>query len=404
MKVKKFLAKDMPEAMKKVRSELGDDAVILNSKNVETGGFLGFFTKKNIEVIAAIDPHQLSDAKRSQKKENQGYNQTNKYTNKQTNVSETRTKPPKRPEPPKAQEKFQTANLQKKDSEYELKKEIEDLKGLVQKMSGTSTPNEGYPPPLEAVNRRLKDQEVIDTIRYQVMKDLLRFYYTSGETSEESTVKEWAENALKDVLPNVTFGGINFDKRFLNVVGPTGVGKTTTLAKIAAHASLNDNKSVAFITTDTYRIAAVEQLKTYAKILNVPVEVAYSIDDFKKAKEKLSGYDVILVDSAGRNFRNPLYVEQLSQVIDFDNEMETHLVLALTSKYRDMSKIIEQFQLIDIDKLILTKEDETDTSGAALNLVCDYQIGISYMTDGQNVPDDMSEATADSLVQKVVRG
>jgi flagellar biosynthesis protein FlhF len=198
-----------------------------------------------------------------------------------------------------------------------------------------------------------------------------------------------------------SFGPINFSKKYINVVGPTGVGKTTTLAKIAAQAVLKYGKKVAFITTDTYRIAAIDQLKTYAKILNVPLEVTYTIDDFVKAKERFSHFDLILIDTAGRNFRNKQYVEDLKSVIGFDEDLETILVLALTSKYSDMLDIFEQFSSIKINKLIFTKVDETSKYGTIVNLILKNKIGVAYLTNGQNVPDDIFEASPESIANTV---
>ena len=106
---------------------------------------------------------------------------------------------------------------------------------------------------------------------------------------------------------------MGFNKKYINIVGPTGVGKTTTLAKVAAETMLNQRKKVAFITTDTYRIAAIDQLKTYAKILNIPIEVAYNLEDFKRAADRFSHYDIVFIDTAGRNFRNEQYVKDLEK-------------------------------------------------------------------------------------------
>ncbi|MCR6096060.1 flagellar biosynthesis protein FlhF [Salipaludibacillus agaradhaerens] len=372
MKVKKFVAKDMTEAMTKVKAELGQDAVILNSKKVESGGFLGFFTKKNIEVIAALDMEARSGRRRHSARE--------------------------KPKPP--------INRQVTEQEQvKLSKEIDELKAMIKGIGpSVGQSSEDYPDVLNTFNTYLKDQEVHDTYRLTVMKHLLKkWYQEDGESQSEETINNWVTDELLTLLKDCHFGAFNYSKKYLNVVGPTGAGKTTTIAKIAAKAVLKDEKKVAFITTDTFRIAAIEQLKTYGKILNVPVEVVYSIKDFKEAVKKLSDYDFILVDSAGRNFRNPLYVEQLNQVIDFNEQMETHLVLAMTSKYRDMKKIVEQFKLIDIDKLIFSKLDETETIGAMINIMADYHLGASYFATGQNVPDDIEEATAINMVQQLLR-
>ncbi|MDQ0253695.1 flagellar biosynthesis protein FlhF [Evansella vedderi] len=370
MKVKKIIARNMPEAMTKVRAELGNDAVILNSKEVYTGGFLGFFTKKNMEVIAAVDPVKPQKTERMP------------------------TRSPIKHE------------RQRRDK---IAMEIAELKRLVkgineQQQEKTLTLDPAYPGYLQNINQRLLEEEVKEVHRLQIMKQLLkRWYSENGEEEREEQLLLWLKEAVADYLNDVEYGPFLFKKRYLNVVGPTGVGKTTTLAKIASRAAILHQKKIAFITTDTYRIAAIEQLKTYAKILNVPIEVAYSIDDFKLAKERLKNFDFILVDSAGRNFRNPLYVEQLREVIDFDDEMETHLVLSLTSKYRDMKNIMDQFQKVKINKVIYTKADETDTYGAMINIHGDYKIGASYITTGQNVPDDILEASKETVIDRILR-
>ncbi|MFA9558067.1 flagellar biosynthesis protein FlhF [Evansella sp. AB-rgal1] len=377
MKVKKYTAKTMPEAMAKVRDELGSEAVILNSKQISTGGFLGFFTKNMIEVIAAIDP----DIRKN---------------------STTKT-PRKQQQPP--QERTMKVKQVQVDEKKAIMKEISELKKLIQDVNSTNSQTvQQYPGYLQEIYNNLVQQEVEKIYLLKIMESLLiRWYSENGEAQTKTAVYDWTKHTLRKLLEDKSYGPFQYNKRFLNVVGPTGVGKTTTLAKIAAKAAIEHGKKVAFITTDTYRISAIDQLKTYAKILNVPVEVAYSIKDFTEAKEKLNDYDLILVDSAGRNFRNPEYVDQLREVIDFDNEMETHLVLALTSKYGDMKKIVEQFARVTIHKIIFTKLDETESYGAMLNIPFEFNVGASYLTTGQNVPDDIDDATHELVIDRVVR-
>ncbi|EKN63901.1 flagellar biosynthesis protein FlhF [Schinkia azotoformans] len=377
MKVKKFIAPNMPEAMKMIRNELGKDAVILNSKVVQKGGIFGFFTKKNIEVIAAVDPQPIPKKQPMQKEKIE----------------------------PKIE--FQPAPIIKSvevpKTDAELLKEIKDLKEM---LKGLSVHNgrdsfEHYPGPLKDMNQFLSNQEVDLQLRKEIMGFLLeKWYVNKGEANFEQ-ITTWGKEYLVNSMSPLSFGAINFSKKYINVVGPTGVGKTTTLAKIAAQAVLKYGKKVAFITTDTYRIAAIDQLKTYAKILNVPLEVTYTIDDFVKAKERFSHFDLILIDTAGRNFRNKQYVEDLKSVISFDENLETILVLALTSKYSDMLDIFEQFSSIKIDKLIFTKVDETSKYGTILNLIFKYKIGVAYLTNGQNVPDDIFEASPESIANTV---
>jgi flagellar biosynthesis protein FlhF len=370
MKVKKFVAPSMPEAMKMIREELGNDAVILNSKVVHKGGFFGLFAKKNIEVIAAVDRSPSPPTEKRKKQPNTTF------------LSEL----PNRLE-------------QKGPADKELLHEINELKSMLRQLSTNVTVNfEQYPGPLHEINLLLTGQELSNELRQKVMAELLEKWYLHGASATAEHTFNWTREILLKQLEEIPFGGISFQKKFINVVGPTGVGKTTTLAKIAAECVIKHRKKVAFITTDTYRIAAIDQLKTYAKILNVPLEVCYNINDFRLAKAKFAAYDIVLIDTAGRNFRNAQYVQDLRDVIDFNDEVETFLVLSLTAKLSDMREIYEQFSLIHVDKFIFTKIDETGHYGAMVNLITECKTGVAYLTNGQNVPDDIVEASPETVV------
>ncbi|MFZ3587904.1 flagellar biosynthesis protein FlhF [Bacillus sp. DJP31] len=384
MKVKKYVAPTMPEAMKKIRAELGKDAVILNSKVIHTGGIFGFFTKKNIEVIAALDPSPL-DRQPVQKEKPRPI---------QPSVNETLwTKPIS---------KIEDKSMERNDSN--LKNEIDELKILLKDLSTNQhhISTTLYPEQLQKVEMKLMEQEVDLAIRVELMSSLVELWYKNNSKASEREIEGWLRQLLFQKVEQFQHGGISFQKKFINVVGPTGVGKTTTLAKMAANCVLKHNKKVAFITTDTYRIAAIEQLKTYAKILDVPIEVCYNLDDFVKAKENFSSFDLVFIDTAGRNFRNKQYVEDLNEVINFSDEMETFLVLSLTAKIKDMNEIYKQFSIVDIHRFIFTKADETSQYGAILNLMLAHKKGVAYVTTGQNVPDDIVEATPEILIQTLL--
>lgn len=375
----------MTEAMKQIREELGSDAVILNSREVYSGGFLGLFKKRNIEVIAAIDQE------------------------------------PKRQQIPMIKQKLaitpvaapthvKEKHVKKEDSpnqarpSSDLIKELNELKVVISNMSASNNQvGPSYPAPIQMMRKVLIDQEVDESIQEALLSSLLEKWYIGGANASIDEVYDWLEKEMIDRISSIGFEGISFSKKYINVVGPTGVGKTTTLAKLAADCVIKHKKKIAFITTDTYRIAAIDQLKTYAKILNVPMEVCYTIDDFKKAAELFKDYDLILIDTAGRNFRNKQYVEDLKQVIDFENEIETFLVLSLTAKQRDMEDIYNQFSIIGIDKLIFTKADETSSYGSMLNMIIKFNKGVAYMTNGQNVPDDMI-AMKPNVIAKTIIG
>lgn len=379
MKVKKYTASSMTEAMKYIREELGGEAVILSSKPVYTGGFLGLFRKRSIEVIAAIDPKpEPSQIVVKQK------------------VKKT-VAPPSSPNVDFIQSKRENQEPQT----THLLKEISDLKGMIQGLSSTVQQDIQYPDQLEYAHSFLIHQEMDPTIRTQIMDTILTKWRAAKQDVSRAEVQDWLKDSLAEILDWVSKEEMSFQKKFINIVGPTGVGKTTTLAKIAAETMLNHRKKVAFITTDTYRIAAIDQLKTYAKILNVPIEVAYNLEDFKRAAERFSHYDIVFIDTAGRNFRNAQYVKDLEKIIDFSNELETYLVLSLTSKQKDMDEIYQQFSTIPIKQVIFTKSDETATYGSMINFIQTNQLAPIYLTNGQNVPDDIVKATPTNIVHTI---
>lgn len=385
MKIKKYTAPSMPEAMKKIRAELGSDAVILNSRVFQSGGFLGFFRKNNIEVIAAIDPETETRSKPAL----QIKPQIETYSKVPIKGSEFK-------------EKLEVPSLVSAADNIDILKEITHLKEMLSNKDTRVPVHHSLPEPISRQIEFYRDQEIDSDIIDVLTATLLEKWYLGGASADEDELRKWSAEAISLKLTNQSFGGITFDKKFVNVIGPTGVGKTTTLAKIAADSVLKHKKKVAFITTDTYRIAAIEQLKTYAKILDVPIEVCYNMEDFKQASEKFADFDLVFIDTAGRNFRNKKYVNDLKTAIDFDNDMETFLVLALTSKQRDMEDIRKQFSLINIDKFIFTKVDETAVYGAMLNMAVKFSTGIAYITNGQDVPDDLIEANPAVIAQTIL--
>jgi flagellar biosynthesis protein FlhF len=197
---------------------------------------------------------------------------------------------------------------------------------------------------------------------------------------------------------------IDAKSRVVALVGPTGVGKTTTIAKLAALNVIGGQRRVGLITTDTYRIAAVEQLRTYANILNVPLEVVGQPQEMPGALERLRDRDLILIDTAGRNFRMDVYVQEMKTLLSAAPVDEVHLVLSLTTKPEDMDAVAEAFHTLPVHKLIFTKLDETLSHGAILNLMCKYRLPLSYVTTGQNVPDDLEVADIEKLLRVIFGG
>ena len=384
MKIKKYQAASMAEAMGQIREELGKDAVILNSKVVFSGGLFGFFKKKRIEVIAAADQESKQNTVRKQKQRRPG---SLKTIQQQPTSKDSRQENDKKA----AERNPDTADSQIKENE--ILKELEELKKLVGNISMSGEPP--MPAPIAEVLSFLERQELEESTVRKVKQHL--FASLGDKETKASEAMTVTGDFLTDMLPPKAEGML--EKKFINVVGPTGVGKTTTLAKLAAATSLKRHKKVAFISADTYRIAAIEQLKTYANILHVPIEVAYNLEDFKKACEKFSHYDHVFIDTAGRNFLNKEYVEDLKSFISFNDEMETYLVLSLTSKQHDMEAIYRQFSILPISSFIFTKLDETTSLGAMFNMAVKYRTNIAFATNGQNVPDDLIEASPREIVR-----
>lgn len=387
MKIKKYVAASMPEAMKKIRLELGPDAVILNSKVIQTGGFLGFFKRKSIEVIAAVDHVPKVEPKIKEKpntllSERQVKTQGSLHTS-QHNIGED--------EPVK----------EEKSSE-EILHEIVELKNMLQNLSPAGKEIVKYPEIIQIINDLLRRQDVDQAVREDTVQALLVRWYKQGASASLDQVLLWCRDILTNRISGYTYGEVSFARKFINVVGPTGVGKTTTLAKIAADCKLKYHKNIALITTDTFRISAIEQLKTYAKILSVPLEVCYNLDDFRNACQTFKDFDTILIDTAGRNYRNAYYIKELKNVIDYGNKIETFLVLSLTAKQSDMEEVYMQFADFPINQFIFTKIDETSNIGSMYNMIDKYKKGAAYITNGQNVPDDIIPATAEGITKLIL--
>lgn len=201
---------------------------------------------------------------------------------------------------------------------------------------------------------------------------------------------------LSDTKPKVAF-----------FIGPTGVGKTTTIAKIASRYKVDEGKKVAFLTADTYRIAATEQLRTYANILDMSLTIVYSPEEIKDAVDKLSDYDLILVDTAGFSHKNAAQCEDVKTLISglsVDYETEVYLVLSATTKYRDLQDMCNIYQTFADYKLIFTKLDETSCYGNLLNIHLYSGANLSYATYGQNVPDDIEVFDTQKIVKKLLGG
>ncbi|MDI7741679.1 flagellar biosynthesis protein FlhF [Lysinibacillus fusiformis] len=378
MKMKKYTAPSISEAMKLVRAELGEDAVIINSKVIVTKKLFGLIKHKNFEVLAGVD--QVETRQMSPR-----------LPDLQTNANQYHEVP-------------EQLKLHIDDSlSNELKSEIADLKLMMKSMQKHTIQSElpeNFLPYFDFLKRQELSEELITAIR----DELFVHQKQQDDPLSKIEMKNITEKVLRKLLEDLPMGGLSYEKKYINVFGPTGVGKTTTIAKMAARSVLEKKKKIGFITTDTYRIAAIEQLKTYANLLQAPVEIVYNANDYKKAIENFAHLDLVFIDTAGRNYKEAKYVDDLKEMINFDEEVESYLVLALTAKEQDMESIIQQFSEIPIGKYIFTKIDETNSIGTMYNLMIKYNKGLAYYTNGQEVPEDIEEANLEAVLELFFQG
>ncbi|SDE69286.1 flagellar biosynthesis protein FlhF [Fontibacillus panacisegetis] len=443
MRVKRYIVDTMPDAMLKIRSELGADAVILSTKEMKIGGFLGMFQKKKIEVIAASEGNdkpapkvnvprpvvssspQVAVARQSVP---EAYRRTSQMTS-GSGVGATSNEELNVPLIPKKDEsavKKWEDTLRKSledeyqnpvqttehvstvvDQSYRLKEEqllseIREMKSWIGQLAKQQKGDLELPKALDAIKNRMLEQEISAELVDNWIDKTYQKWIDSDKSISDDELERQVRQQLGSFLEERIGEGIGENTRIVYIAGPTGVGKTTTIAKLAADQIFRVRKKVGFITADTYRISAVEQLRTYASILNVPLEVVQSPGDVQRAFQRLDDCDLILMDTAGRNYLNEIYVAELHSLLSPSEQSETYLVLSLTSKAQDMKKIAEHFSRYGLDKVIFTKLDETESVGPMFNLMNDYPVKLSYITNGQNVPDDLLLSNQNMLIDMIM--
>jgi flagellar biosynthesis protein FlhF len=374
MIIKKYLVDELREAMPLIKRDLGQDAVILNTKKIKVKKFLGIIKEQKLEVVAAIDPK-----------------------------NELKLDPPnkKTPEASKPLEQTATKESTERDQknrllDNELLSEIQHIKSfMIHAMDNGKLPEQ-----LVLLNDLMTKQGISNDVKAHFMSRMM-LKISQNPNCNKKDVLMWAREEMQYDLEAFHSEKIEHPKRMICFVGPTGVGKTTTIAKLAGELILQQGKKVGFITADTYRIAAVEQLQMYAEILGAPLEVAATSEELQSALEKLSHCDFILMDTAGRNYTQQEYILELEELLQSKVDIQKNLVLSLTSKYDDMIEIIEQFQSLPIDEIILTKKDETSSYGTVINLMYKYSTAIRYITTGQNVPDDIERLSPKTVLKYI---
>lgn len=286
-----------------------------------------------------------------------------------------------------------------KDEEIrDLQNQLEEMKAMLMEMSR----NKGAGDAVPTLQNAMQSQEVTE----KIIQDMIAKLNGTEILAPSNSVK--AANALEKYIRKAirVANGITLysnKPKVVALIGPTGVGKTTTLAKIAAKFVLEQGARVALITADTYRISAVEQLKTYSDILGLPLEIVYNPEALRKAIEKHKDKQLILIDTAGRSQYNEYQMKELSGLLSIDADIEKHLVMSATTKTSDGVELLENFSICQPDRVIFTKVDETGTHGIILNILHRRKVALSYITNGQSVPDDIEPASVERLAELLLR-
>ena len=290
-------------------------------------------------------------------------------------------------------------DISEKDEEIkDLQNQLEEMKSMLMEMSR----NKGKEDAVPTLQSAMQAQEVTDRVMQDMISKLNGTEILAPRNSLKavSALEKYIRKAIR-VANGITL--YSNRPKVVALIGPTGVGKTTTLAKIAARFVLEQGARVALITADTYRISAVEQLKTYSDILGLPLEIVYNPDALKKAIDKHKDKQLILIDTAGRSQYNEYQMKELSGLLSIDADIEKHLVMSATTKTSDGIELLENFSICQPDRVIFTKVDETGTHGIILNILHRRKVALSYVTNGQSVPDDIEPASVERLAELLLR-
>ncbi len=383
------------------KEELGKDAIVMNIKTISPKGIYKLFRKPVVEITAAVD-------------ENITYKNEKPKT-----VTAIAPPPQRKPDIIYDDPREKTVNPFANDvsatpSAIELK--LNNLQSLLEKQMINKEKDIAEKPEAKPLELS-KNLACIQLIYNQLISNEVDEKYANQIITEiEGNLKKDAsmDNILATIYQKIilklgqpkVIEITGKTPKFVFFIGPTGVGKTTTIAKVASKFKVNEKSKVAFLTADTYRIAAVEQLRTYANILGIPLKVIYSDDEMKQAKDEFSEFDLVFVDTAGRSHRNKEQRDDIEALINTipEDERDIYLVLSATTKYRDLVKITEAYSEIINYNLIFTKLDETSTIGNLFNIRMLTEAPLSYATFGQNVPDDIARVDAQSIAKQLLRG
>lgn len=446
----------MQEAMALIRAELGPDAVILSSKPVRREGFGGFFRKKELEVVAAYEPRlesprakeerdaalrrkaapkeaaavntqELSQAIKKVAAQAQGISpamarlpaaqavaQYARASGK-TEPQDTQEGEPFAPyhppemvihEPGQPPEGTQPEIPQDSGERIErLDARLSALRGMVEDLvrsqQAPSVAPEDTPKPVRSLLDGLLENDVESELARELVRRAQEQALERGQPIDEALREQLARKLGEPSPLRFTPGR----RTVVFFMGPTGVGKTTTLVKLATMCAVRGEQRVGLINTDTYRIAAQEQLRTYAEILNVPLRVMYTPGEVAAAIEEMNDCDVIFVDTAGKPPGDAQHLAEMTALLSGGGDWDSVVMLTVTASisYRAMRNLLEHYRFLDRYRIILTKTDETTGWGAALHATSLSGMPLAYITGGQSVPDDIAEADIPALAARLLQ-
>lgn len=380
MKIKTFRASTLRQALELVRRDLGPDAAVLHTRELNSGwlGRLVFGRKFEVAASATVNvPSRLPAS-----------------LQRASSVSQNQ------PAMPPVHLGTDYSVHDRDDFRQQVAGQLDELQAMVEKLCERSaaTPQHELPESMFHVFADMIEAEVDEPIARGLI-DRVRADVGSSELADPISVKTRLAQLLEEEV-NVTgpITTVSGKRRVVALVGPTGVGKTTTIAKLAANIRLREKRRVGLITVDTYRVAAVEQLRTYAEIIDLPMEVVATPREMRQAVARLGDLDLVLMDTAGRSPRDEVRIQELKSMLGEAEPDEVHLVLSSTAGARGLVAAAERFADVGTTALVLTKLDEATSFGHLVSLVRQCQLPVSYLTDGQNVPDDIQVAESRRLV------
>lgn len=416
MIIREYVAETLNEAMTKAKFELGNNIIIVSQKKTKKPGFWGLFSKKTIKITVAVENEDKNQEKAVLEEQQKEFNDKNlvsedeefkksiesikKIMEKENLVSDVPLKNHNQDKHSSIEERISEHNKKVNESPKEdlsdVKQEVSELKDLINKViENTSKTN----------NKTISDSdndndELINKLNEL---DIDKCFYKSiiDEVNNNSNINE--DEALRDIFERDILISSKELKGRVVLVGPTGVGKTTTIAKLAGRLALVDKKNIGLITVDTYRIGAIEQLKTYAEIMNIPFCVVITAKEMESAIESMKDCDVILIDTTGRSSKNTMQISELRTFIEKVQPDIVNMVVSATTKNKDIKTILEGYSGLNYNNIIITKLDETISYGCLYNISRLSNKPISFITVGQNVPDDIRIPTKEDIARFILR-